>query len=228
MRSRTVAVVAAVGLVLLLLRPLVTPMSAQSGSQGPQVPLTPQSVSSGRIDLARPVTYFIAEGTGEAGYRRSDRELARWAFEAWARSAPTRLRLEPASESSALVRLYWAESHNGQFGETRPLVVDGRRGAAVYIRPDLDALGEMIAHRAAADFLLRESIVYLTCLHELGHAFGLTHSRNFDDVMYSLREGGDIVQYFGRYRNQLRTRNDIGMTAGLSESDIRRLTGRRR
>ena len=223
MRSSTLAVVtAAVGLSLLLVRPLVAPVSARQGSQAPQ------GAPSGRVSLARPITYFIAEGTGEAGYRRSDRELARWAFEAWERSAPTRVRLQPASESSALVRLYWAESNNGQIGETRPLVVDGRRGAAVYIRPDLDALGETIARRAAADFLLRESIVYLTCLHEIGHAFGLAHSRNFGDVMYSLRNGGDIVQYFGRYRNQLRTRNDIGVTAGLSESDVRRLTARRR
>jgi hypothetical protein len=224
MRSSTVAVVA-VGLMLLLVRPLVTPMSAGQRPQGSQVP---QVTPPGRIDLARPITYFIAEGTGEAGYRRSDRELAQWAFEAWERSAPTRLRLQPASESSALVRLYWAGPNKSQLGETRPLVVNGRRGAAVYIRPDLDAFGETFARRAAADFLLRESIVYLTCLHELGHAFGLAHSRNVDDVMYSLRDGGDVARYFGRYRNQLRTRNDIGMTAGLSESDVRRHTARRR
>src|SRR5688572_20765381 len=111
------AVAASVGLLLLLVRPLGAPVSAQ------------QRAPSGRIDLARPITYFIAEGTGEAGYRRSDRELAQWAFEAWARSAPNRLRLQPATESSALVRVYWAESYNGQFGETRPLMVEGRRGA---------------------------------------------------------------------------------------------------
>jgi hypothetical protein len=205
-----------VGLMLWLVRPLVAPMNAQ------------QRPPSGRLDLARPITYFIADGTGEAGYRHSDRELAQWAFEAWERSAPTRLRLQPATESSALIRLYWAESRRGQFGETRPLMVDGRRGAAVYIRPDLNALGETIARYASADFLLRESMVYLTCLHELGHAFGLAHSLDFDDVMYSLRSGGDIMRYFSRYREQLRTRNDIAVTTGLSESDVRRLTNRRR
>jgi hypothetical protein len=210
------AVGVSVGLMLLLVRPLVAPVSAQ------------QRAPSGRVDLARPITYFIAEGTGEPGYRRSDRELAQWAFDAWERSAPTRLRLQPAPESSALVRLYWAGPNNGQLGVTRPLMVEGRRGAAVYIRPDLDALGETIARRASADFLLRESIVYLTCLHELGHVFGLAHSVNVDDVMYSLRSGGDIVRYFSRYRQQLQTRSDIAATAGLSESDVRRLTNRRR
>jgi matrixin len=200
-----------IALILLLVPPLEAPMSAQTRAPG-------------RINLTRPITYFIAEGTGEPGYRRSDRQLALWAFEAWARSAPTRLELIPEAESNALVRIYWAEADNGQFGETRPLSVDGRRGAAVYIRPDIDALGEALAHRASADYLLRESIVYLTCLHELGHAFGLAHSVNFDDVMYSLRYGGNVVQYFSRYREQLRTRNDIAATAGLSAADVRRLT----
>jgi matrixin len=178
----------------------------------------------GRLDTTRPITYYIADGTGEAGYRRSDLELAQWAFEAWARIAATPFRLEPAAESSALVRLYWAAPRGTQLGEMRPLTVEGRRGAAVYIRPDLNAFGETIARRAAADFLLRESIVYLTCLHELGHAFGLAHSRDFDDIMYSLRYGGDTLRYFGRYREQLRTRNDLLDAEWLSESDVRRFT----
>ena len=38
-----------------------------------------------------------------------------------------------------------------------------------------------------ADALLRETIVYLTCLHESGHAFGLPHTRNFADIMYSFQ-----------------------------------------
>jgi len=46
--------------------------------------------------------------------------------------------------------------------------------------------------------------------------------------MYSLRSGGDIMRYFSRYREQLRTRGDIAVTAGLSESDVSRLTYRRR
>jgi hypothetical protein len=205
------AVGVSVGLMLLLVRPLVGPVSAQ------------QRAPFGRVDLARPITYFIADGTGEAGYRHSDRELAQWAFDAWARSAPTRLQLQPATESSALVRVYWAGPNNGQFGEMRPLMVEGRRGAAVYIRPDLDALGETIARRASADFLLRESIVYLTCLHELGHALGLSHTARFDDIMYYFGYGGDIAEFFGRYRRQLRSRSDIARIPGLSDADIKRL-----
>src|SRR5579872_379823 len=67
------------------------------------------------------VTYFIADGKSGNGYRSADRELALWALQAWQRSAGAGLRFEPASESAALVRLYWAEPDGGEFGETQPL-----------------------------------------------------------------------------------------------------------
>jgi predicted Zn-dependent protease len=105
----------------------------------------------------------------------------------------------------------------------RPLIVDGRPGAAVFIRPDVDALGQDIARRARGDVLLRDSIVYLTCLHELGHALGLTHTRDFRDIMYSFGFGGDVVEYFVRYRTQLRSRNDIAAVSGLSAADVSRI-----
>ncbi len=175
------------------------------------------------LDASQPVPYYIADGIGRSGYRPGDRELANWALAAWQRHAGATLRLVAGPESTALVRLYWANARDGQYGEMRPLVVGGRGGAAVYIRPDMDGLGPEIAQRAAADDLLRESIVYLTCLHELGHALGLAHTAAFDDIMYFFGYGGDIVEYFGRYRRQLRSRGDIARVAGLSDADIKRL-----
>ena len=175
------------------------------------------------LDASQPVPYYIADGIGRTGYRPGDRELANWALAAWQRHAGATLRLVAGPESTALVRLYWANARDGQYGEMRPLVVGGRGGAAVYIRPDMDGLGPEIAQRAAADDLLRETIVYLTCLHELGHALGLAHTAAFDDIMYFFGYGGDIVEYFGRYRRQLRSRGDIARVAGLSDADIKRL-----
>jgi predicted Zn-dependent protease len=85
----------------------------------------------------------------------------------------------------------------------------------------VESLGQEIARRARRDMLLRDSIVYLTCLHELGHALGLAHTRDFRDIMmYYFGYGGDVVEYFSRYRAQLRSRNDIAMVSGLSDGDV--------
>ena len=46
------------------------------------------------------------------------------------------------------------------------------------------------------DKLLRDAIVYLTCLHETGHALGLQHTDAFADIMYSFQYGGDIDGIF--------------------------------
>ena len=172
------------------------------------------------LDAKRPITYFIAEGKSENGYRASDRQLAQWAFEAWERAGAGRFHFEAAPESSALVRLYWAEPNGSEFGEMQPLIVGGRRGAAVFIRPDVQSLGPDVAPRAEKDDLLRDSIVYLTCLHELGHALGLPHTRDFRDIMFFFGYGGDIADYFNRYRKQLSSRNDIASVSGLSDSDV--------
>ena len=182
-----------------------------------------QSAAPQALDKKNPITYFIADGSGRPGYHSSDRELARWALQAWQRSAANGFRFAAATESSALIRLYWAGPDSGEYGETRQIVVGGQQGAAVFIRPDIDSLGGDIARRARADALLRDSIVYLTCVHELGHALGLTHTRDFRDIMYYFGYGGDVAEYFGRYRAQIRTRNDIAGVSGLSEGDVNRI-----
>jgi Matrixin len=166
------------------------------------------------------ITYFIAEGHGSDGYRPSDRQLAQWALDAWRRALPSSVHLDPAPESQALVRLYWTEPNDGRYGETRTVMVGGRRGAAVFIQPDVTLLDPGIAKRAGSDDLLRDTVVYLTCLHELGHALGLPHTRQFADIMYYFGYGGDIVAYFDRYRRQLRTRADIPSVSGLSDEDV--------
>jgi hypothetical protein len=152
-----------------------------------------------------------------AGCHAGDPELARWALEAWQTASGGALRLEAEPKmASAHIRVYWANGRDGLYGEARPILVDGVRGAEVYVLPE---------QSNSADPLLRDAILYLTCVHETGHALGLQHTAAFADIMYSFQYGGDIEEYFGRYRRLLSGRADIRKNAGMSEADRKQLRG---
>jgi hypothetical protein len=166
---------------------------------------------------AEKYTYWVgACSQPESGCQANDPELASWAVEAWQSASAGRIQFSRMSDPQhARIRVIWAVAEQGLYGEARPIVVDGKRGAEVYVRP--------APFRTGDDRLLRDAIVYLTCLHETGHALGLPHTANFYDIMYSFQYGGDIPEYFGRYRRLLRTRDDIHRNAGMSDADRRHL-----
>lgn len=160
-------------------------------------------------------TYWVEPCTrAESGCVVGDRQLAGWALRAWQKASAGTLEFIPVKDRDlARIRVFWATAEQGKYGEARPIVVDGKRGAEVYVRP--------APFRFYEDRVSRDAVVYLTCLHETGHALGLPHTAVFSDIMYSFQYGGNIPEYFERYRRQLRTRSDIGSHAGLSEADRR-------
>jgi hypothetical protein len=106
-------------------------------------------------------------------------------MEAWRAASGGALRLEKTDgRAQAHIRVHWVTGSDGLYGETRAIDVNGERGAEVYVLPAVVPPGEK-------DQLLRDAIVYLTCLHETGHALGLEHTANFADIMYSFQYGGN-------------------------------------
>lgn len=176
------------------------------------------------LSAADEYTFWVDPCTKEAQQATAclpgDDELGAWAFEAWQRESHGAVSVSKSlTEAHARIRIHWANGAMNLYGETQPMVVDGRRGAVIYVLPDMKALGADIERATRSDRLLRDAIVYLTCLHEAGHALGLEHTSDFADIMYSFRYGGDIVEYFERYRRLLKTRADIPAHSGISDAD---------
>ncbi len=172
-------------------------------------------------------TYWIQPCTAEVARESTcdarDPELAEWALTAWQKTARADLALSTAAEARARIRVYWASSRMRLYGEAHPIMVDGKRGAAIYVNPDVTQLGDEIDAATSRDRLLRDAIVYLTCVHESGHALGLSHTGRFEDIMYSFGYGGDIVEYFERYRRKITAREEIREHSGISDRDRERL-----
>ncbi len=119
--------------------------------------------------------------------------------------------------TEAGIRIYF-NGAGGNYGETRPHIDANGLINAAEVNIAADAPIDV-------DPLTRAIVVYLTALHELGHALGLEHTRNFDDIMYLFRQPGDGPRYFGNYRRLLRSADDIGgaTATGLSAYDVETL-----
>ena len=109
------------------------------------------------------------------------------------------------------IRVYF-NGAGGNYGETRPHI-DRATGL-------IDNAEVAIAADAPieVDAITRQIIAYLTALHELGHALGLEHTRNFEDIMYLFRQPDDGVRYFGNYRKLVQSADDIGSATATGRS----------
>jgi hypothetical protein len=173
-------------------------------------------------------TYWIEPCTedlaAQSGCQAGDPELARWALEAWQRAAGREVQFAPADgQAGARIHFYWLGRKPQLYGDAHVVFLNGKRVWVVDVQPDLAQFGDRIAAAGRSDKLFRDTVVYLTCLHEIGHVLALPHTDDFSDIMYSFQYGGDVLEYFSRYRRMLKERTDIRAHSGISESDGKRV-----
>jgi len=140
--------------------------------------------------------------------------LVERAMRSWTDASDGRLTLVRAkTRDEAAIRVFFVQSDTN-YGEAAPRV-DPNTGFIA--RAD-------VAINAAVpdDPMTGRIIVYLTALHELGHALGLAHSDTFSAIMYRFRRADDGTRYFGAYRRKVRSPDEIGLPAatGLNPEDV--------
>jgi hypothetical protein len=157
------------------------------------------------------------------GHERAD--LAVFAMQAWAKASSGSLTVERVTNiDDAEIRFRWVEPRRrGLYGQSIATEQNGKPVAEIIINPSFESLGPDMSVTAAKDPLFGEVILFLTCVHEAGHALGPEHTRDFADIMYSFEYGGDFLAYFQRYRARLKSRADMQSNSPLSSGDVKQI-----
>ncbi len=156
----------------------------------------------------------IAVFVGPSKDRGDDPELVERALRVWTETAEGQLTLaRTKDERAARIRIRFADGDR-LLGEASPV---NDRLTGFITQADI-----AIASNLLGDRLEQRIVIYLTAMHELGHALGLRHSPDFSDLMFLFRRPEDPERYFGAFRARLKSDRDIGskQATGLSPNDL--------
>jgi hypothetical protein len=172
-----------------------------------------RAASPARWPPGRVVPFWIQKERA----RERNRELVRLALANWQEASAGRLRFEESEAfEAATLRVFFA-GYYPDFGTAKPQV---DLASGEIRRADVIVVSDPLGDR-----LQRDLVVYLTALHELGHALGLPHSERRGEIMYGFHGPEDAEWTFENYRGKLRSLEDIGKDRanGITEEDRRAL-----
>jgi tetratricopeptide (TPR) repeat protein len=160
--------------------------------------LTGASASSSAIDhdveigrwpsKVKPIKVFIEDGSSVTGYRPAMRQYIIDAMAAWNAAGRGLIELSLVEDApSANISVGWTGSIGGALGVTASSIGNQIiHKAEITIAVATDASGQPMPEETPATrqlFEAHERMLREVCMHEMGHALGLRHSRRTEDIM---------------------------------------------